>query len=102
MLNWTETNYNVTLSGLFINGRESEITIHKRYAGNYIFSCAELGIKLKLIEAVDFEDLKNQVLETIKNKMISMISDIENNLAIINTENHYISIPTENLMRIPA
>lgn len=99
MLKWDESSNNVTLSGLVMNGKESSVVIYKRYDKNYIFSCPELGVTLKLVEAEDLEDLKNQVLTIIKGRMTALIDDIQNNLLLINSEDKYVSVDINEKVR---
>lgn len=87
MLKWEKNVANFTLSGLMMNGKESSIVVYERYQNNYIFSCPELGIRLKLVQAESSEELKNIVISIVKERLNSLISDISNNLDLINREN---------------
>lgn len=88
MLKWTvnETGSHHTLSGLMMNGTEGSIIVHKRYDCNYIFSCPELGIRLKLVEAQTSDELRDMVLAIVKERMISIAADIYNNISLIDGE----------------
>ena len=86
MLKWEKSAANFELSGLMMNGKESSIIVYQRYENNYIFSCPELGIRLKLVEANSSEELKDIVISIVKDRLNSLIMDISNNIDLINME----------------
>lgn len=83
MLTWEDNGNNLTLKGLVMNGKESSLTVYMRYENNYIFSCNELGIGLKLVEAPSVEETKKIVLTIVKDRLKSLIFDISENLSTL-------------------
>lgn len=87
MLKWDTEGPNLVLKGLVMQGKESSIIVYSRYENNYIFSCNELGIPLKLIEAESIEEVENIVATIVKERLNSLILDISQNLTLLGNEN---------------
>lgn len=80
MLTWKKVGPYDTLTGLVAQGKDISVTLYQTGRG-YTYSCPELGLGLKCVDNdKDVEFVKGLVENSIRDRLVSMASDIIKNM----------------------